>query len=197
LNAVPPILPASRRARLSPWVLLCCMLLPMTAPGAGFDVLSPATASTFSLPDLRDREHGLADYRGKVVLVNFWASWCPPCVYEMPELVRLQQRYADRPFVILAVNAGEKKYKVRKFVDLVNFELPVLLDTDRQVSRDWGAETLPTSYLVDAQGRSRFRVYGSPGWEQDDTLALLETLLSEAGSAPPVVSNPDKNGDTP
>jgi thiol-disulfide isomerase/thioredoxin len=194
---VPPILPDNSRALLFPLMMLCCMLSPMTAASAGFEVLTTAPASAFSLPDLRDREHGLADYRGKVVLVNFWASWCPPCIYEMPELVRLQQRYADRPFVILAVNAGEKKYKVRKFVNLVRFELPVLLDTTRQVSRDWGAETLPTSYLVDAKGRVRYSVHGSPGWEQSDTLALLENLLSETGPAPASGSNPDRNGDTP
>ena len=134
----------------------------------------------FSLPDLQGRTHSLPDYHGKVILINFWASWCPPCIYEMPELMRLQQQLAGKPFEILAINVGEKKYKVRKFTKLINFELPVLLDTHNETFDLWGVKTLPTSFLVDASGKVRYWVRGNPGWEFEYTLTTIENLIAEA-----------------
>jgi thiol-disulfide isomerase/thioredoxin len=128
--------------------------------------------------------HTLADYRGRVVLVNFWASWCPPCIYEMPKLVRLQQRLADKPFVILAINVGERKYRVRKFSKLIELDLPVLLDTSKDVFSAWGLETLPTSFVIDAEGRMRYRAYGDPGWDEDHIVSVMEELLTESTRKP-------------
>jgi thiol-disulfide isomerase/thioredoxin len=137
------------------------------------------------LQDLQDRSHTLADYRGKVVLVNFWASWCPPCIYEMPGLVRLEQRLADEPFEILAVNVGEKKYKVWKFLKLINFDLPVLLDVSSEAFDAWGVKTLPTTFLLDASGRIRYRILGDPEWDDADTVAVVEKLLAETAQEQP------------
>jgi len=138
----------------------------------------------FSLPDFRGQVHSLPEYQGKVVLVNFWASWCPPCIYEMPELTRLKQQLADRPFEIIAINVGEKKYKVRKFTKVIGFKLPVLLDTSNEAFGDWGVKTLPTSFLVDANSRIRYRIRGNPGWENEQTLAAIEKLFSETAEPP-------------
>ena len=139
-----------------------------------------ADAPGFSLPDLKGSTRTLPDYRGKVVLVNFWASWCPPCIYEMPELTRLKQQLADRPFEILTINVGEKKYKVRKFAQLINFRLPVLLDAHNDTFHDWRVRTLPTSFLVDADGRVRYRIRGNPGWEHEQTVSIIEQLITES-----------------
>lgn len=133
----------------------------------------------FTLTDLRGNQHTLTDYSGKVVLINFWASWCPPCIYEMPELTRLKQRLADQPFEILAINVGEKKYKVRKFAKLINFDLPVLLDTSKETFDTWNIKTLPTSFLIDTESKIRYRVRGNPGWEEDGTIKIIEQLISE------------------
>ena len=133
----------------------------------------------FSLNDLKGKKHALPDYRGKVVLVNFWASWCPPCIYEMPELTRLKNKLADQPFEILALNVGEKKYKVRKFAKLINLQLPILLDTSEETFDDWSIKTLPTSFLIDADGNIRYRVRGNPGWDGADTRKVIEQLISE------------------
>ena len=133
----------------------------------------------FSLTDLKDKKHETSDYQGKVVLVNFWASWCPPCIHEMPELTRLKQQLAGRPFEILAINVGEKKYKVRKFARLINFDLPVLLDTGKQTFDNWDIKTLPTSFLIDTKGAIRYRVRGNPGWQQQGTIKIIEQLISE------------------
>ncbi|MGD2111966.1 MAG: TlpA disulfide reductase family protein [Gammaproteobacteria bacterium] len=137
-------------------------------------------APPLELRDLHDETHTLADYHGKVLLVNFWASWCPPCIYEMPGLVRLQERLAERPFEVLAVNVGEKKYRVWKFVRLIDFDLPVLLDTASEAFEAWGVMVMPTSFLLDARGRIRYRISGDPGWDTAPTLAMLEELLAEA-----------------
>jgi thiol-disulfide isomerase/thioredoxin len=133
----------------------------------------------FSLPDIYDETHSLADYKGKVVLINFWASWCPPCIYEMPALTRLKQSLKDQPFEILAINVGEKKYKVRKFTKLINFYLPVLLDTKKVTFNTWGVKTLPTSFLIDANGNVRYQVRGDPNWDNENTIAVINSLILE------------------
>ena len=144
--------------------------------------LSPYTAqpgmATFDLPDIKGQQHRLDDYRGQVVLVNFWASWCPPCIQEMPVLERLKQMLDDQPFEILAINTGERKYKVWKFVKLVSFGLPVLLDTRKDTFKAWGVSVLPTSFLLDKQGRIRYRVQGDIEWDSEDVIALIEKLIN-------------------
>ena len=162
--------------------LLVCLLLAQPATGRELEAFDAAGGLGFSLPDQKGKSHELSDYSGRVILVNFWASWCPPCIYEMPELTRLRQHFADKPFEILAINVGEKKYKVRKFTKLISFELPVLLDTRNETFKAWGVETLPTSFLVDASGKVRYRVRGNPGWEHENTLATIEKLIAEAAA---------------
>lgn len=167
------------RSRIILTLIVFAWLLPQTVQAAEITTLSEDPGLDFSLADFKDKTHTLANYRGKVLLVNFWASWCPPCIYEMPELTRLKQQLADKPFEILAINVGEKKYKVRKFTKLVNFELPVLLDTHNDTFKDWGVKTLPTSFLIDANGQIRYRVRGNPGWEHEDTLSVIDKLITE------------------
>jgi len=149
--------------------------------------LSPYTAhpgtTVFDLPDLKGQQHSLGDYRGQVVLVNFWASWCSPCIKEIPVLKRLKQDLHDQPFEVLAVNVGEQKYRVWKFVKLISFELPVLLDTSKDTFQSWGASVLPTSFLLDKQGRIRYRVQGDTEWDSEKVVALIETLINEEENA--------------
>ncbi|MBT8130531.1 MAG: TlpA family protein disulfide reductase [Gammaproteobacteria bacterium] len=176
------------RSRIILTLIVFAWLLPQTVQAAEITTLSEDPGLDFSLADFKDKTHTLANYRGKVLLVNFWASWCPPCIYEMPELTRLQQQLGDRPFEIIAINVGEKKYKVHKFTRLINFELPVLLDTSNQAFKDWRVQTLPTSFLVDANGVVRHKIRGNPGWEQQETIALIEQLIAES-SAPAILNN--------
>ena len=154
--------------------------MPLIAIGGEIRPYRNGDGMGFTLPDLSGKMHTLPDYRGRVVLLNFWASWCPPCIQEMPELTRLQQRLSDKPFDIVAINVGEKKYKVWKFTQLINFELPVLLDTRNEAFRIWDVATLPTSFLVDSSGKVRYRIRGNPGWEHERTLAAIEQLIAEA-----------------
>lgn len=160
------------------------LMFPIAANSAQLEAYRAESPLTLSLPDLSGQQHALADYRGSVVLVNFWASWCAPCVYEMPGLVSLKQRHAGRPFEILAVNVGENKFRVHKFVSLIDFTLPVLLDTSKEVFHAWGLEILPTSFLVDPDGRVRYRVLGSPDWDNAEIGAMIEALMPEVGKVP-------------
>ena len=169
------------------FTLLVLAWLPFAVVSAEPESFSKENRLDFSLLDFRDKAHSLADYQNKVVLINFWASWCPPCIYEMPELTRLKQHMAGKPFEIIAINVGEKKYKVRKFTKLVNFELQVLLDTSNKAFNDWDVVTLPTSFLVGADGRVRHKIRGNPGWEQQETISLIEQLIAE--SATPAALN--------
>ena len=164
--------------------LLACLISP-AVKSAG--TLEPWTATTplpaFSLPDTRGEMHQLADYQGKVVLVNFWASWCPPCIKEIPSLQRLQKQLADRPFEILTVNVGEQRYRVWKFAKLINLDLPVLLDTDSKTFTAWEASVLPTSYLLDTRGQVRYRVIADLEWDTPAVKAVIDELLAEGDTA--------------
>ena len=175
--------------------MLATLLSPYTAISAEVESYDEDIRLEFTLPDFTDKTHTLADYKDKVILVNFWASWCPPCIYEMPELTQLKQQMADKPFEIIAINVGEKKYRVRKFAKLINFELTVLLDTSNETFHDWGVQTLPTSFLVDTTGRVRYRIRGNPGWQQKPTVTLIESLMPQPvqSAAPNQTTNNEVN----
>lgn len=146
----------------------------------------------FSLDDIQGQQHTLSDYSGKVVLVNFWASWCPPCIHEMPELKKLKKHFSNQPFEIVVINVGEKKYKVRKFTKVIKLDLPILLDTASDTFNNWGVKTLPTSFLIDNEGKVRYRVRGNPGWELDETLTIIERMLQESTSSKPTSNTSEK-----
>jgi thiol-disulfide isomerase/thioredoxin len=157
------------------------MIGPVYAAQTGSQPLTPFedNGQDFSLTDNKGQQRSLDDFKGNVVLVNFWASWCPPCIYEMPELQRLQEHFTEQPFTVITINVGEKKYRVRKFTRLINFDLPVMLDTTKATFDSWGIQTLPTSFLIDKKGDIRYRVRGNPGWQEKQTLEIIESLITE------------------
>ena len=110
-------------------------------------------APPLRLDNLQGEPRSLADYAGRVVLVNFWASWCGPCITEIPSLRDLHARMAHEPFEIVAVNVKEGRFKVHKFSRMMSMPFPVLLDPDGEAFAAWDAHVLPTSFLVDGAGR--------------------------------------------
>ena len=125
----------------------------------------------------------LKELRGRVVLVNFWATWCEPCRDEMPSLERLREEMKGRPFEVLAVNYGESNAKVRGFVEREKLSVPVLLDPEKEAAGRWNAKGLPMTFLVDARGRIRYWVFGERDWGEGEAREHVRKLLDEAGVA--------------
>ena len=130
------------------------------------------------LADLDGKVHDLADYKDKVVLVNFWASWCPPCVKEMPSMQRLKEKMAGKPFVILAVNMAEPENEVRDFLATkVKVDFPILMDRDGAALKAWKVFVFPTSFVVGSDGTVRYGLYGEFEWDTEEVLRVMESLL--------------------
>jgi thiol-disulfide isomerase/thioredoxin len=130
------------------------------------------------LAGLDGRSHDLATLRGRVVLVNFWASWCPPCVHEMPSLQRLRERLAGRPFTILAVNMAETDKDVRAFVrERVRVDFPILMDRDGAALKRWKVFVFPTSFVIGLDGRIRYALVGDVDWTAPELVGRIEGLL--------------------
>lgn len=157
-----------------------------TPPPAIGDVtrVLPWTGPTpaLELPDLTGKTHALAEYRGRVVLVNFWATWCEPCLDEMPSMRSLRERLAWQPFTILAVNYGESTPRIESFLPRVGIDFPVLLDRGQKVARAWRVRILPASFLIGRDGRVRYHVIGEIDWTSQEAVAAVQRLLAEDGA---------------
>src|SRR5262245_39974305 len=129
------------------------------------------------LADTEGKPHRLADYRGKTVLVNFWATWCTPCREEMPSIEKLRVQLKDKPFAVLAVNVGESANAARAFAATMPLGFPLLLDRDMQASRAWGARVLPATYIVGPDGVARYSYLGELDWARADVRASIEKLM--------------------
>lgn len=132
------------------------------------------------LDDLDGRSVRLADLRGKVVVVNFWATWCEPCRAEMPSLAQLAARHPADQLMVLAVNYQEMVPRVRRFMEAVPMPFPVLLDRDGAAAKSWTRRIFPTSVVVDATGQPRHVVTGEYDWAGADAARLIEPLLRAA-----------------
>ena len=157
--------------------LLPLLFSPTGIAGELLPAEEPSTAPALNLPDLAGRQHDLAGYRGEVVLVNFWASWCPPCLAEMPSMQRLATALKNRPFRLLAVNVRESRSKAWKFMKLLNVTFTALLDSTGEAAETWDVQIYPTSYLIDAEGRVRYVAYGPVDWDAEEIIQRIEALL--------------------
>ena len=149
------------------------------AGAAGFETRAALPAPELKAHDLKGASKSLADYRGKVVLLNFWATWCPPCQREMPSLERLRTRMAGRPLEIVAISSAETPEEVGAFLSRMKLGFPVLLDTDSSNTRRWKVFALPTTFVLDAEGRVRHVLTGPTEWDEGEALAVVEALLAK------------------
>lgn len=129
------------------------------------------------LPDLEGKLVDLVDHRGQVVLVNFWASWCLPCVEEIPSLTNLQDKMRDKPFRILAVNIGESAKTVRAFQQKLGFDMPIILDRQGSAVRAWNVYAYPTNFLIDKQGNIQYAYSGVLEWDSDQISTVIESMF--------------------
>ncbi len=120
----------------------------------------------------------LGDYRGRVVVLNFWATWCPPCIEEMPSLNRLQERYADQGLQVLAVSVDEDAESYEKFLSQNKITFLTLRDPGRRVSLDYGTIKLPETYIVGRDGRLLNKIIGPADWMGQEMLTYFDALLA-------------------
>ncbi len=141
-----------------------------------------AGAPEFSLEAIGGGNRTLQDYKGKVVLLNFWATWCPPCLREMPALQKLYNRYRAKGFDLVAISVDQgRKDEVQKFINENKLTFPVILDPIHTAKGSYKVRALPTNYLLDRQGRVIAWGMGSREWDSESAFGLIEQLLVEKG----------------
>ena len=123
-----------------------------------------------------DRKLTLADHRGKVVVLNFWATWCPPCVEEMPSLVELQQRLKDKGVIVLAVSLDADEAAYHKFLKDHGVNLLTVRDPDLKSSNLYGTFKYPETYIIDRNGILRRKFIGAVNWNDPEVVSFLEKL---------------------
>jgi thiol-disulfide isomerase/thioredoxin len=145
----------------------------------------PRPAPDVGFTELGGNPAHLADFRGRVVLVNLWATWCAPCVKEMPSLVKLQQAIGTRDFVVLALSSDRGGARVvEPFIEENGLKtLAVFLDPKAAATRALGAKGLPTSILLDRQGRELGRMLGGADWDSSDATALVRSAIDQVEHA--------------
>lgn len=155
--------------------------------GGGLWALSsrgPQLAPDFAAPDLNGQAVSLAALRGKVVLVNLWTTWCPPCRQEMPSMERLAAHFRGRDFQLLAVSQDEDgAAKVAPFVRELGLTFPVLLDPERRIGERYGVWGYPETFVIDRNGYVVERVIGPREWDSPESIAAIEKLIA-AGESP-------------
>ena len=158
-------------------ILAAAAGLAQAQAGAQLRPWTGGPAPALSLQNLDGRPVRLEDYRGKVVLLNFWATWCEPCREEMPSMNKLRAAFAGRPFEVLAVNLGEGEPRIKRFLEQVPLDFPVLLDRDSAAAKAWRVRVLPASFLIGPDGRIRYSVLGEYNWSQESVRSAIGALL--------------------
>ena len=130
-----------------------------------------------AVEDMTGKPHDLAEYKGKVVLVNFWATWCEPCRAEMPSIDRLRDSLKGKPFAVVAVNMAEPLSRIEKFSATMPLGFPLLRDRDGSVSKAWKAKLLPASYLIGRDGKIHYVAYGELDWSSEPVRQRVNELL--------------------
>ncbi|OOZ37664.1 redoxin domain-containing protein [Solemya velesiana gill symbiont] len=137
------------------------------------------TPPRLSLKDLENKQYDLADYNGKIVLINFWATWCPPCVEETPSLGRLKQKLHGKNAVVLSVDVGESIERVEAFLKKIPAAFPVLLDPEGSTVQQWNIRAFPTTFLIDQRGLIRYAYFGGLEWDAPEVIRLVKNMLDE------------------
>lgn len=131
-----------------------------------------------ALPDATGENFTLNDYKGKVTLVNFWASWCTPCIEEIPSLNRLKTKMQGKPFQLVSINYAETPERIKDFMEKVKVDFPVLLDTDGNISKKWKVVAFPSTFVIGVDGKIHYGVNAAIHWDTDKVIQQLERLIN-------------------
>lgn len=137
-------------------------------------------APDFELPDESGKLYRLSDYRGRLVVLNFWATWCPPCREEMPSMERARRAVASDGIVLLAVNVGEDADTIFSFTASYPVQFPLLMDRHEKVIKQYPVIGLPTTFVIDPDGFMTHRAIGGRDWDHPELLRALRALRKPA-----------------
>ncbi len=139
------------------------------------------TTPPLKLMDLQGNTHDLNDYKGQIVLLQFWATYCPPCRKEMPSMNRMIEKMEGTAFKILAVDMGESKAEVRLFIDEVKPEFTILMDESGKSIADWQVFAAPSNFIIGPEGKIRYTLFGGVEWDSDEMIDTLKALAEKDG----------------
>jgi len=166
-------------------MLLSLAALLLTAPFGGLPAKDNQTltlvpdqpmAPAFDLKDPEQRQQRLADYRGKPVILNFWATWCPPCRAEMPSMQRAHEALSADGIAVIAVNVGDDAQAIGEFLEETPVDFPLPMDLDSKVAQSYPLKGLPTTYVIDPQGRLVYSAAGERAWDDPRLLDQVRAL---------------------
>ena len=167
-------------------MIVLAIVTPGTAAAAG--KLAPGTgapAPPLTLRDLEGREVRLETFRGRAVVVNFWATWCAPCVAEMPSLGRMREKLAESGVEVIGVNLQENAARIRPFAEKLGLAFPIVRDHDGSASKRWGARVFPTTFVVGPDQRIALVAVGEIDWDDLEVQARVRAVLGRPGATPP------------
>jgi peroxiredoxin len=177
----------SVRHSVKPLLFTCALLFGAHGGSALGQSSAPQTLPTFldkpapdfTLPDTEGKSHRLPDYRGQVVVLNFWATWCPPCREEMPAMERLHQMVAGEDIAVVAINVGEDEETIFRFTGDYPVTFPLLMDREGRIVEEYPVIGLPTTYIIDPDGVIRHRAVGTREWDDPELVEELRALARE------------------
>jgi thiol-disulfide isomerase/thioredoxin len=159
------------------WIVAWISINPLMADQSLQPLPLPRLAPPFHLPDLQGHFHHLSDFRDRVMIVNFWASWCTPCRKELPSMNRAWARLDGESVVMLAINVGEERAAVEAFVQDFPIDFLVLLDDLGNLSQRWQVRGLPTSFVLNGRGEMVYQLVGEKQWDDEDLLRQVRELI--------------------
>jgi peroxiredoxin len=169
---------------LAPLLLVLAWSAPAQAPPEHPLLLDtphePVAALDFTARTVSGRQVRLSELRGQVVLINFWATWCVPCLLEMPAMDRLNRRLGGRAFRMLAINQGESLEEIQRFAQGRGFTFELVLDPDGTVGGNYGANRLPITYIIDHRGMVIRRAIGPRAWDSAEAMDFFGELIAQA-----------------
>lgn len=143
----------------------------------GIEKIGPADPPKFTIENINGNLESLDKYKGKVIFLNFWATWCPPCVLEMPMMDRLYKKLKDKGFVVVAVDDYEPRERVEKFLKDKDYSFPILIDPSGKVTEAFRSMVLPSSFIINKEGKVIGKAIGMREWDSPEFEAFFEELL--------------------